>query len=40
MGTCAITHNLRKYIVPKLKRAAEVVIIEAKDSNTSLNIAT
>ena len=38
-GLVAIAHNLRKYIVQKLKRAAEVVNIKANSSNMSLNIA-
>ncbi len=38
-GLVAIAHNLRKYIVQKVKRAAEIVNIEANNSNISLIIA-
>lgn len=38
-GLVAIAHNLRKYIVQKLKRVAEIGNIEANSSNISLNIA-
>ena len=38
-GLVAIAHNLRKYIVQKLKRATEAVNIKANSSNMSLNIA-
>ena len=38
-GLVAIAHNLRKYIVQKLKRAVEIVNIEVNSSDMSLNIA-